>query len=547
MNKFRLAFSIIGCFLVGLVYWWKASDGKGKNYTRVITKDQFVSQLNGRKVDLTVSNGASLDGKEVLTELTAQGLYYLGKDGLEVVVFDKVSGNIKGQGNILPNWSQFRDGSLVIKKSEAVSEIAWVGQNLGEVEWNLLRLLANFVPPLAQVVSKPKTSYGLDDLFGQGNWVWTANSSGSDATKWISSFTPEIIATDELWNRSSSWVILKNLDIFESIAHEVIELTMPKGGNLLIDAKGVVKFGTRQYIDLKDASDAELVFLPLRPEANGSSQAKPTKSKDELKSALLAGNRSVYLDLKRSLDAGEWGIEEIQEFAKSLDFKGQAYKDLLGALSQSRLSNSKMALLEIIKGLQKNPQEFVKALPLLVQNDVNGDEVYSWLEELSDKSDTAEIKTTSKLAIGTLGFNSRKNNPGLAERILDANIEKLYRLGDKGDLSTISDILSTIGNVGGTELDTRLEPWLQHHSEEIRAAAYFAIRHDLNSKSGFDRLFNGVNDSSSEVRYKVAAALDMMPLDPAQYSKVANWAQKENDARTKTLLSDMLKRRNKQF
>jgi hypothetical protein len=546
MKKFRLAFAITGCFLSAMVYWWKASDGNNKFEAKVATSDQNFGQLFGRKIDLNVRNGASLEGKEVLTELTAQGLFYQNKEGLEVIVFNKVNGNIKGQGNILPNWTQFRDGSLVIKKSDSLSEVAWIGHNLGEIEWNLLRLFANFVPPLDKIVNGTKTSYRLDDLFGQGNWNWSSKSSDDGSTKWTSSFIPENVLNDELWNRSSNWTIQKNLDSIESMAHEVIELTMPKGANLLIDAKGVVKFGPRQRIDLKEITDSNLVFLSLRPDArpDGSSNSKNSKSKDEIKNALLAGNRSIYLDLKHSLDAGEWGNEEILELAKSLDRKGQAYKDLIGALSQSRLSASKMVLLEIIKGLQRNTRELVAALPLLAQNDVNGEEIYSWLDELSEKSDSSEVQTTSRLAIGTLGFNSRKNNPALSERILESSIEKLQRMNDKNDLNAMSDILSTIGNVGGSDLDRHLEQWLHHPNDEIRAAAYFAIRHDTNSKNGFDKLYSGVNDTSSDVRYRVASAMEMMQLDTAQYSQIAKWAGKENDARTKTLLSEMLKRKN---
>lgn len=503
---------------------------------------QEDSKQTVQKITMSVSNGAGLEGREISTKLAVEGMFHLGSAGLSSITFQKVSGTIEGQGDIKPAWLQFEDGVLVIDRMNSSSSVAWKGKSLGAVEWNILRLIANAIPPVQRFHSESKIAYKLDDLYGSGDWVWVATKAQDDSVKWTSSFVPEKNQGDNFWKRDSLWTILKNKESFHILAHDVLGISVKDGKSLVIDSRSDVQLGQpeKSTVDLSVYHD--LAFLPLRPNADQTSAhaSAGQKSKEQLIMQLRDSSREGYFDFKSSLDIGEWSEEDLMKLAKDLDKKSQGYRDFLAGLAQTKASLGKEFLLSLVKQKWDNSPDLIKMIPLLGQGSSYNQDVIDWLGYASENHASEEVKTTSRLAMGTVGHSLRESHPEIAQKILEDSFGKLHQFTEKNEISAVTDMLASIGNSGGDGIETKLESWYGHSNADVRAAAYFALRHEADQQKAVQRLLMGMSDSSRVVRGRTVEALESMKLTPEQIKNLANRAQEEKDPQIKSALNDIL-------
>ncbi|MEI8027553.1 MAG: HEAT repeat domain-containing protein [Pseudomonadota bacterium] len=543
MKIFRIFLALLGCVLVGILFWWKAIEGpKAIDIVEKSSQVQEESKQTIQKISMSVSNGAGLQGREISTQLTAEGMFHIGLKGLSSITFKKVRGTIEGQGNITPAWAQFEEGVLVIDRMNSLSTLAWKGKTLGAVEWNILRLLANAIPPVQRFHSESKVSYKLDDLYGSGDWVWVATKAQDDSVKWTSSFVPEKNQGDNFWKRDSLWTILKTKDSFHIVAHDVLGISVKDGKSLVIDSRGDIQLGQPEKSTMDLSVYKDLAFLPLRPIADQTSTtaASNQKSKEQLIKQLRDNSREGYFDFKNSLDLGEWSEEDLMKLAKELDRKSQGYRDFLAVLAQTKASLGKEMLLGLVKQKWDHSPDLVKMIPLLGQGSSYNQDVIDWLGYASENHPVDEVKTTSRLAMGTVANSLRESHPEIAQKILEDSFDKLHQFTDKNEISAVTDMLASIGNSGGDGIESKLDAWYGHSSADVRAAAYFALRHELNQQKAVQRLLIGMDDSSRVVRGRTVEALESMKLNQEQIKNLANKAREEKDPQVKSALNDIL-------
>ncbi len=543
MKIFRIFLALLGAVLLSILFWWKAIEGpKAMDIVEKSSQIQEDSKQTVQKITMSVSNGAGLEGREISTKLAVEGMFHLGSAGLSSITFQKVSGTIEGQGDIKPAWLQFEDGVLVIDRMNSSSSVAWKGKSLGAVEWNILRLIANAIPPVQRFHSESKIAYKLDDLYGSGDWVWVATKAQDDSVKWTSSFVPEKNQGDNFWKRDSLWTILKNKESFHILAHDVLGISVKDGKSLVIDSRSDVQLGQpeKSTVDLSVYHD--LAFLPLRPNADQTSAhaSAGQKSKEQLIMQLRDSSREGYFDFKSSLDIGEWSEEDLMKLAKDLDKKSQGYRDFLAGLAQTKASLGKEFLLSLVKQKWDNSPDLIKMIPLLGQGSSYNQDVIDWLGYASENHASEEVKTTSRLAMGTVGHSLRESHPEIAQKILEDSFGKLHQFTEKNEISAVTDMLASIGNSGGDGIETKLESWYGHSNADVRAAAYFALRHEADQQKAVQRLLMGMSDSSRVVRGRTVEALESMKLTPEQIKNLANRAQEEKDPQIKSALNDIL-------
>ena len=543
MKIFRIFLALLGAVLLSILFWWKAIEGpKAMDIVEKSSQIQEDSKQTVQKITMSVSNGAGLEGREISTKLAVEGMFHLGSTGLSSITFQKVSGTIEGQGDIKPAWLQFEDGVLVIDRMNSSSSVAWKGKSLGAVEWNILRLIANAIPPVQRFHSESKIAYKLDDLYGSGDWVWVATKAQDDSVKWTSSFVPEKNQGDNFWKRDSLWTILKNKESFHILAHDVLGISVKDGKSLVIDSRSDVQLGQpeKSTVDLSVYHD--LAFLPLRPNADQTSAhaSAGQKSKEQLIMQLRDSSREGYFDFKSSLDIGEWSEEDLMKLAKDLDKKSQGYRDFLAGLAQTKASLGKEFLLSLVKQKWDNSPDLIKMIPLLGQGSSYNQDVIDWLGYASENHASEEVKTTSRLAMGTVGHSLRESHPEIAQKILEDSFGKLHQFTEKNEISAVTDMLASIGNSGGDGIETKLESWYGHSNADVRAAAYFALRHEADQQKAVQRLLMGMSDSSRVVRGRTVEALESMKLTPEQIKNLANRAQEEKDPQIKSALNDIL-------
>ena len=543
MKIFRIFLALLGAVLLSILFWWKAIEGpKAMDIVEKSSQIQEDSKETVQKITMSVSNGAGLEGREISTKLAVEGMFHLGSTGLSSITFQKVSGTIEGQGDIKPAWLQFEDGVLVIDRMNSSSSVAWKGKSLGAVEWNILRLIANAIPPVQRFHSESKIAYKLDDLYGSGDWVWVATKAQDDSVKWTSSFVPEKNQGDNFWKRDSLWTILKNKESFHILAHDVLGISVKDGKSLVIDSRSDVQLGQpeKSTVDLSVYHD--LAFLPLRPNADQTSAhaSAGQKSKEQLIMQLRDSSREGYFDFKSSLDIGEWSEEDLMKLAKDLDKKSQGYRDFLAGLAQTKASLGKEFLLSLVKQKWDNSPDLIKMIPLLGQGSSYNQDVIDWLGYASENHAREEVKTTSRLAMGTVGHSLRESHPEIAQKILEDSFGKLHQFTEKNEISAVTDMLASIGNSGGDGIETKLESWYGHSNADVRAAAYFALRHEADQQKAVQRLLMGMSDSSRVVRGRTVEALESMKLTPEQIKNLANRAQEEKDPQIKSALNDIL-------
>jgi hypothetical protein len=543
MKTFRTFLALFGCALLGILLWWKAFEGpRAKDDVAKSSLVQEGLKQNVRKISMSVRNGAGLDGKELLTEIFAEGVFHQGPDKLTSVTFQNVSGTIEGQGDIVPPWQQFEEGTLVMDMGDSESRLAWQGKTIGAVEWNILRLLANGLPPIDRFDSESKVSYEWDDLYGSGNWVWVASKSQNQSIKWTSSFVPKKTPGDNFWKRDSLWTIFKKEETFHVVGHDVMGIAVKGGGNLVIDSRSDIQLGSQEKSSLDLNVYSNLVFLPLRP---GVDQVTPgltgsAKTKEQLIKDLKESSKDIYFEFKRSLDQGEWVLDEMMNLVKALDRKSQGYRDLLGALAQTKSALGKEFLLSLAKEKWDRSDELVGMIPLLGQGPGYNQDVIDWLGYASENHASEEVRTTSRLASGTVAHNLRESHPDVAQKILDESFDRLRQSTDKNETSMVTDMLAAIGNSGGEGIESKLEAWYGHQNSEVRAAAYFALRHESNQQKAVQRLLMGMEDSSRLVRSRAVEALETMKLTPEQVKALQSRAQQEKDPQVKSALNEIL-------
>ena len=543
MKIFRILLAIVGFASAGLLFWWKAIEGPkaigGVEKTSLV-RDESKQTL--QKISMSVSNGASLEGRDLSTQLSAEGFFHLGPQGLSSITFEKVKGTIEGQGDIKPTWAQFEGGVLVIDRNDSLSTLAWKGKTIGAVEWNILRLLANTIPPMQRFQSKSTINYKLDDLYGSGDWAWLATKLPDDTVKWTSSFVPEKIQGDQFWKRDSLWTVLKSKNSFQILAHDVIGISAKGSNSLEIDSRGDIQLGfpEKGLFDLSVYKD--LVFLPLRPNADqtGKPSVASQKSKEQLIKQLMDNEREGYFDFKESMDLGGWSEEDLMNLARELDKKSQGYRDFLAALSQTKSATGKEVLLSLVKQKWDRSQDLVKMIPLLGQGASYNQDVMDWLGYASENHPNDEVKTTSRLALGTAAHNLNESHPEVAQKILEDSLDKLRQFTDRKEIYPITDMLASIGNSGGEGLESKLEPWYAHASADVRAAAYFAFRHEFNQQKAVERLLIGMDDSSRIVRGRAAEALEAMKLSAEQLKSLMSKGRDEKDPQVKSAINDIL-------
>ena len=228
------------------------------------------------------------------------------------------------------------------------------------------------------------------------------------------------------------------------------------------------------------------------------------------------------------------------KLAKDLDKKSQGYRDFLAGLAQTKASLGKEFLLSLVKQKWDNSPDLIKMIPLLGQGSSYNQDVIDWLGYASENHASEEVKTTSRLAMGTVGHSLRESHPEIAQKILEDSFGKLHQFTEKNEISAVTDMLASIGNSGGDGIETKLESWYGHSNADVRAAAYFALRHEVDQQKAVQRLLMGMSDSSRVVRGRTVEALESMKLTPEQIKNLANRAQEEKDPQIKSALNDIL-------
>jgi hypothetical protein len=230
----------------------------------------------------------------------------------------------------------------------------------------------------------------------------------------------------------------------------------------------------------------------------------------------------------------------MMNLVKALDRKSQGYRDLLGALAQTKSALGKEFLLSLAKEKWDRSDELVGMIPLLGQGPGYNQDVIDWLGYASENHASEEVRTTSRLASGTVAHNLRESHPDVAQKILDESFDRLRQSTDKNETSMVTDMLAAIGNSGGEGIESKLEAWYGHQNSEVRAAAYFALRHESNQQKAVQRLLMGMEDSSRLVRSRAVEALETMKLTPEQVKALQSRAQQEKDPQVKSALNEIL-------
>jgi hypothetical protein len=144
---------------------------------------------------------------------------------------------------------------------------------------------------------------------------------------------------------------------------------------------------------------------------------------------------------------------------------------------------------------------------------------YGTLDKKSEKSTTKELWTMTLYAIGGLG-GPEKLNDALKAGVGKSLVENLKKTKDTSEQVTF---LEAIGNYGGSDVLTQIEPYFASDSENVRIASFNAIRR-MDSPAAFDA-FTGHYEKETSRTVKSAALKFLTGMNPSQ--KMMSWSGKE--------------------
>jgi len=548
MTTLKRMFGIVLLLGTAVLMWQVLLDPQEKNPRWVVQRFSASKKVAVRSFQLEVINSSVLGPKQLSTSIEASGFYHASVDGIFSLNFQNVRGSLSGQGDVDPHWDHLNQGSVILKTENDQLLMAWVGETLGEIEVNALRLLVGTFPPLEKFSGISSVSYERKDLYSYGKWIWMPSDLGLGKTKWSSSYLP--IQEGRLGNyltRQSSWQILNENKAWEVTGHDLLEIPSRSGHSVAIDVKTDLKLLQETKIPFNVDIYKNLSFIAVSetPQTNNKSFSQKSNSlaeqpsKSEFTKNFSDGKPVDYLELRKSFDTDEWQVKDIDYLFENVKLSKENLNQLLAALSQTRWEGGKTALLQFMKSHWNDESNLVNFLPLMGQGPVYSDEAYRWLKMAGKSHTSNEVKATAILARGTLAYHAGLSDEQIRNSLVN---DLLLELAAANDANQTQNLLAALGNAGGDNLSSKLSPWLSRPEPSIRAQAYFSVRNARPIENALEILIKGLSDSHRLVRLKSAQALAEMDLGLNSITTIKPFYEREKDSQVKIALSELVDR-----
>ncbi|MBU1171665.1 MAG: HEAT repeat domain-containing protein [Proteobacteria bacterium] len=212
--------------------------------------------------------------------------------------------------------------------------------------------------------------------------------------------------------------------------------------------------------------------------------------------------------------------------AKKERFSHEDQLELWYLITKTGHEDAQKSVLEAIKNQNYSNLTHIRALAYI--NDFEYPEpfvveglwsFYNDLDLVSGDEKSRELGTMALYAIGTMG-SDEKLNQSLKPEIGKGLTDSLQKAQDP-EIQTLT--LQAIGNYGGTDVLSQVDPFFTSDSERVRVAAYEAIRR-MQGDEAFDTFKKHYSsESSQKVRTSALKILESMPVTQTSIT----WAGQE--------------------